>query len=214
MKELISLNKLKKLEKDLRKIEQEAENNRKYAERYARKRMAAVKKGNDKDIIRWRDKEWAKREIVKNLRLKIKSIEGEIADERSKLKETAYQKELEYFKREMKELLITLKENLEKNELVKAKELAEDMYKVWDKQQSKFNKEDLMPFSFLMTPHLGLPKPVLIRISHILEAFANAARVRRTIGEHTDAGWKGKAKLWTKQLISQIDDCIRMLEKR
>lgn len=204
------MSKIDKLNKELNKQLKERTTLRKNAEYHARKREAAT---SPKDFEKQTNKENFYRFQISKLDRQIDSIKIKIREEEAKLQIKAYNKKLRDFKLEMWELLLSLKKALEENRLVDSLTLTDEAYNCYNSRHSSFDKKDLEPFGFIAGSKIGLPGNVKIRISNIMETLSRAGTVSKIYGPKIDANLKDKAARWTRQLISQIEDCLEQIKR-
>jgi len=203
---LVFETKTTQLEEKLTKLKQDEYNAHKARQYHRREKENSA---NEKDFEKHDVKDHFFTQQLEKIRLKIQSVEGQIAAENLRIKEEEYRSELKSFYLEMSELLKTLKDALSKvmqGKLEPIDDLASDLFNVFTKRSLSFKKEDLEPFQYLNL------QSVKIRIARILEEHGEMVKITSLRGPEIAAQKRTNIETWTKQLIGQIDSALEMLK--
>lgn len=197
---------MESLEKKFEALKAKEEEFRKYAEYHNRKMKdpdigeRGFKKHKAKEEY-WRMK-WS------NAGLESQRAMGDIAALKLEGQKKEYGIRVTAFYKETVEYLITLKEALEKKDMVFASQIVDDLEQIYLRGGS-LDKEDLQPISGYLSF-----QSIRIRVGRIVEEQGEEVKINTTVGASIGAQKRSNIAAWIGQLTGQINTLIASLEKR
>jgi hypothetical protein len=197
---------MESLEKKFEELKAKEEEFRKYAEYHNRKMKdpdmgeRGFKKHKAKEEY-WRMK-WS------NAGLESQRVMGDIATLKLEGQKKEYGIRVTAFYGETVEYLITLKDALEKKDMVFASQVVDDLEQIY-LRGSSLDKEDLQPISGYLSF-----QSIRIRLGRIVEEQGEEVKINASVGTSVGAQKRSNIATWIGQLTGQIDTLIKDLEKR
>jgi len=197
--------KLKKLQEKLKKLRAKRESCESKIKYHSDQRD--LSKG--KDFDKWtkhKDRVEFLEDELGLLKKDVEVVKARIVLIQDRLERTAYSKKLKAFNQVISGSIDSLIKHLEKKEYSNAATSSQELYDTWVKQKPSFRREDLKIDDYIRL------LSVKTRVGMIAERNAEAIRTIALRSEKIAAQQISDVKVWTSQLIGQLNVCLKMLK--